>query len=234
MMDGRFCLRPGRILLAVAAAVLAASLAMAAHRRLVPTQTGETGPHLAAGQILVARRSLEDPNFAETVIVLVQVDEEGILGLIINRQTKVPVSRLARDLHGAQARSEPLYLGGPVATTGIMGLIRTGNKPEEAKHVFGDVYMISSKAAVEKAIASSSDSKTFRLYLGYAGWDVGQLQWEMGMDAWDVLPANAGTVFDPHPETLWTRLVGQEDLRMARLRNPIRFPALSLSAHAAD
>ncbi len=235
-MDGRvvFGVRPARILFAVTAAVLGASLVLCADWRLVPVQGDETGPHLAAGQILVARRSLEDPNFAETVIVLVQVDEDGILGLIINRQTKVPVSRLARDLRGAQGRSEPLYLGGPVATTGIMGLIRTGTKLEEAKHVFGDVYMISSKPAVEKAIASSSDSKTFRLYLGYAGWDSGQLEWEMGMDAWDVLPANAGTVFDPHPETLWTRLVGQEDLRMARLRNRARFLVVNLAAHAAD
>lgn len=235
-MDGRTHLRrrPARILLAAAAVVLVASPTTAADWRLVPAQANETVPHLAAGKILVARRSLEDPNFAETVIVLVQVDEDGTLGLIINRQTKVPVSRLSRDLHGAQGRSEPLYLGGPVATTGIMGLLRTGTKLEDAKHVFADVYMISSKPAVEKAIASSSDSKTFRLYLGYAGWDAGQLEWEMGMDAWDVLPPNAGIVFDPHPETLWTRLVEQEDLRMALLRNSIRFLALSLPAHAAD
>jgi len=150
--------------------------------------------------------------------VLVRYDDEGTVGLIVNRQTKVPLSRLSRDLEGAKGRSEPLYMGGPVATSGIMALIRASAKPDEAKHVSGDVYIISSKTTLEKAMAANIDSKTFRLYLGYAGWDAGQLEWEMGMDAWDVLPANAGIVFDPHPETLWPRLVEQEDMRMATAR----------------
>jgi len=207
--------------LGMAAAVsLVASAALAARWRLIPAQADKPAQQLAAGKILVARRSLEDPNFAETVIVLVQYDDDGTLGLIINRQTKLPVSRLARDLQGAKGRAEPLFLGGPVALSGVMGLIRTETKLEDATHVFGDVYMISSKTSVEKAIASTSDAKTFRLYLGYAGWDAGQLEWEMSMDAWDVMPANAGIVFDSHPETLWQRLVNQEDERMAFLRTP--------------
>jgi putative transcriptional regulator len=185
---------------------------------LVQAQEQREPPHLAAGKILVARRSLADPNFAETVIVLVRYDDEGTVGLIVNRQTKVPLSRLSRDLEGAKGRSEPLYMGGPVATSGIMALIRASAKPDDAKHVSGDVYIISSKATLEKAMAAKIDSRTFRLYLGYAGWDAGQLEWEMGMDAWDVLPANAGIVFDPHPETIWSRLVEQEDMRMASAR----------------
>jgi len=208
-------IKPARFLRIAAVVGLAASAALASRWRLVPVQADAPAKHLAAGKILVARRSLADPNFAETVIVLVQYDEEGTLGLIVNRQTKLPVSRLARDLEGAKGRTEPLYLGGPVAMSGVMGLIRTTAKLEEAKRVFGDVYMISSKNAVEKAMASNSDPKTFRLYLGYAGWDAGQLEFEMGMDAWDVLPANPAIVFDPHPETLWDRLVEQEDLRIA-------------------
>ena len=220
-MDGRahIRVRPARFLRIAAVVALVTSAALASRWRLAPVQTDAPTKHLAAGKILVARRSLEDPNFAETVIVLVQFDEEGTLGLIVNRQTKFPVSRLARDLDGAKGRMEPLYLGGPVAVSGVMGLIRTSAKLEDAKRVFGDVYMISSKGAVEKAIASNSDPKTFRLYLGYAGWDAGQLEFEMRLDAWDVLPANPAIIFDSHPETLWTRLSEQEDLRIAAVRN---------------
>ena len=220
-MDGRAHLRvkPSRVLRIAAVVALVASAALASRWRLVPVQTDAPPKHLAAGKILVARHSLEDPNFAETVIVLVQYDEEGTLGLIVNRQTKLPVSRLARDLLGAKGRTEPLYLGGPVAVSGVMGLVRTAEKLEDAKRVFGDVYMISSKSAVEKAMASNTDPKTFRLYLGYAGWDAGQLEFEMGLDAWDVLPANPAIVFDPHPETLWTRLSEQEDMRIAAAQN---------------
>jgi len=180
-----------------------------------PVQAEAAKP-LAPGKILVARRSLEDPNFAETVILLVQYDEEGTLGLIVNRQTKLPVSKLARDLEGAKGRAEPLFMGGPVAIQGVMGLVRSAAKLDDGKHVAGDIYMISSKAAVEKAMASNTDAKSFRLYLGYAGWDAGQLEFEMSLHAWDVLPASPALVFDSHPETLWERLVGREDEQIAQ------------------
>ena len=227
--------QPPRFLLITAAVVLLTTAAFAASFRLVPVQASEKARELAPGKILVARRSLEDPNFAETVILVVQHNGDGTLGLILNRQTKFTVSRLARDLAGAKGRTEPLYLGGPVETSGVMGLIRTTAKLDDSTHVFADVYMISSKPAVEKAIASTSDTKTFRLYLGYAGWDTGQLEWEMGLDAWDVVPANAEIVFDPHPETLWSRLAQQEGMQMvAAPATPYGFPARILSVHAAD
>ena len=109
-----------------------------------------------------------------------------------------------------------MYLGGPVETEGVMALVRSRSKIDEAKHVLGDIYMISSKTSLEKTISANSASSSIRLYLGYAGWDAGQLEWELGMDAWNVLPENAPVVFDAHPETLWSRLVDQEDLQMAR------------------
>lgn len=197
---------------------LAASAMPAVHRSLlVPTQAGGLAKELAAGKLLVARRSLQDPNFTQTVILLVEhSDEEGAVGLILNRQTKIPLSRLSKELEGAKGRSEPLYLGGPVQTEGVMALVRSRSKLEEAKHVLADIYMISSKTSLEKTISSNTASSSLRLYLGYAGWDAGQLEWELGMDAWDVLPATAAVVFDAHPETLWSRLVEQSELQMAR------------------
>ena len=236
-MAGRVDLRVrrARVVSTLAAVALAVSAAAADRPRLVPVQADDKAKQLGAGKILVARRSLADPNFAETVVLLVQYDEDGTLGLIINRQTKVPVSRLWKEIQAARGRTEPLYVGGPVATSGLMALLRTGIKPDEAQHVFADVYMISSKTAVEKAVGSSADAKTLRLYMGYAGWDGGQLEWEMGMDAWDVLPAKSGIVFDPHPETLWSRLVEQEGMQMAGLRpERLLFWRLPWSLHAAD
>jgi putative AlgH/UPF0301 family transcriptional regulator len=207
-----------RVLLVTALVALAASAAPAVRRRLlVPLQAGALAKDLAAGKLLVARRSLQDRNFAETVILLVQHSEdEGTVGLILNRQTKIPLSRLSKEIEGAKGRTEPLYLGGPVQTEGVMALVRSRAKLEEAKHVLADIYMISSKASLEKTISSNSAANSLRLYLGYAGWDAGQLEWELGMNAWDVLAASAAVVFDPHPETLWSRLVDQQELQMAR------------------
>jgi len=207
-----------RLLWVAVLVALAASAAPAVRRRLlIPSQAGGLAKELAAGKLLVARRSLQDPNFAETVILLVEHSgDEGTVGLILNRQTKIPLSRLSKEIEGAKGRTEPLYLGGPVQTEGIMALVRSRAKLEEAKHVLADIYMISSKASLEKTISSNSAASSLRLYLGYAGWDAGQLEFELGMDAWDILPATAAVIFDPHPETLWSRLVEQTELQMAR------------------
>ena len=213
-------IRPARLVWITAAAALIASAAMAMRRPLfVPTQAGPRFKELTAGKILVARRQLLDPNFARTVILLVHHDEEGTAGLIINRQTKVPLSRLSKEMESAKGRSDPLYLGGPVEQSGLMALLRSRTKPEDAKPVVADIYLISVKAALEKTMASGVASSVFRLYLGYAGWDAGQLEWEMGQDAWEILPANAGIVFDPHPESLWGRLAEEAEVQVAGLYN---------------
>jgi len=210
-----FGLRPARLVWIAAAAALMGSAAMVVRRPPVVTvQTRPRARDLATGKILVARRSLVDPNFAESVILLVQHDDDGTAGLIINRQTKIPLSKLSPEMDSAKGRTDRLYHGGPVQPAGIMALLRSRTKPEEAKPVVEDVYVISSKAALEKTVASGAAASTFRVYLGYAGWDAGQLAWELKMNAWDVLPANPVIVFDAHPETLWPRLAAEESMQL--------------------
>jgi putative AlgH/UPF0301 family transcriptional regulator len=213
--QAQFDLRPVRLVWIAAVAALIGSAATVVRRPpVVPVQTRSHARDLATGKILVARRSLVDPSFAETVILLVQHDEDGTAGLIINRQTKIPLSKLSPEMDSAKGRTDRLYHGGPVEPAGIMALLRSRTKPEDAKAVVEDVYVISSKAALEKTVASGAAASTFRIYLGYAGWDAGQLAWELKMDAWDVLPANPGIVFDPHPETLWPRLAEEESMQL--------------------
>jgi putative transcriptional regulator len=209
-----FGLGPARVVWIAAAAALMDSAATVVRRSpIVPVQTRPRARDLATGKILVARRSLVDPNFAETVILLVQHDDDGTAGLIINRQTKIPLSKLSQEMDSAKGRTDRLYSGGPVQPAGIMALLRSRTKPDDAKAVVQDLYVISSKAALEKTVASGAAASTFRIYLGYAGWDAGQLAWELRMDAWDVLPANPAIVFDAHPETLWPRLAEEESMQ---------------------
>ena len=220
--QAHFGLRPARLVWIGAAAALIGSAATAVRRPpvvpvqtwLVPVQARSRARDLATGKILVARRSLVDPNFAETVILLVQHDDDGTAGLIINQQTKIPLSKLSQEMDSAKGRTDRLYHGGPVQPAGIMALLRSSTTPEDAKAVVQDLYVISSKAALEKTVASGAAASTFRIYLGYAGWDAGQLAWELKMNAWDVLPANPAVVFDAHPETLWPRLAEQESMRL--------------------
>jgi len=204
-----------RLVWIAAVGALIGSAAPVVRRPVIPAQTRPRARDLAPGKILVARRSLVDPSFAETVILLVQHDDDGTAGLIINRQTKIPLSKLSPEMDSAKGRTDRLYHGGPVEPAGIMALFRSRTKPEDAKPVADDLYVISSKAALEKTVASGASASTLRIYLGYAGWDAGQLAWELRMDAWDVLSANLSIVFDAHPETLWQRLAEEQSMQLA-------------------
>jgi putative transcriptional regulator len=161
---------------------------------------------VAAGSVLVAEPDAPDPSFAETVILMVHYNSSGGMGLVLNRRTKFPVSRIISAVPGAEKRSDPVYVGGPVGRTGILGLVRKRVAPEGAERVLADVHLVSTKAQLEKILAEGAKPDSFRLYLGYSGWGAGQLEREMSLGLWRVIPGDAQIVFDPDPDTLWERL----------------------------
>jgi putative transcriptional regulator len=170
---------------------------------------------LAAGKLLVASPDLPDPNFAKTVVLLVQYDADGVMGLILNRRSKVPISRVLDGLAGAKNRPEPVYAGGPVGRTDVLALVRSRRPPGDAKRVVGDVFLVSTKEGLEKTFASAADSDTVHVYLGYSGWTAPQLQHELDLGAWYILQGSAKTVFDSEPDALWPQLMRETEMRIA-------------------
>ena len=178
---------------------------------------------LAPGMFLVASRDLGDPNFAHSVVLLVHYDDDnGAVGLIINRQTDVPLSRVFSELKEAKDRADPIYVGGPVETGGVLALLKADSKPKGAEPVFGDVYLISSKMLLAKTLADGVEASQFHAYLGYAGWARDQLEHEVELGAWHVLPADAGNIFHPVPDSVWERLIRRTEVRIARQRHSDR------------
>src|SRR5215475_7512801 len=86
----------------------------------VVTSQSQRATDLAVGKLLVAPRNAPDPNFAESVILLAQLDKTGALGLMINHRTRVPISRVLEEFKAANNRSDPVYLGGPVELEVVM------------------------------------------------------------------------------------------------------------------
>jgi putative transcriptional regulator len=197
-------------LLSIAAVVLLSESAvqMAAAQSMQPSD-------LAAGKMLVASRDLPDPNFAKTVVLLVQYDDEGVVGLILNRRSKVPLSRVLDDVDGAKDRPDPIYAGGPVGRTDMLALLRSRGKLEDSKRVFADICLVSSKELLKKTLASPPEANIVHVYLGYSGWTMEQLQNEVDLGAWYIFPGDAQAVFDPNPDSLWSRLILQTELRIA-------------------
>lgn len=181
-----------------------------------PAQPRGRIANLAAGKFLAAHRDLADPNFAETVVLLVHYDKDGAMGLIINRQTKIPLSRVLEGFEHAEGRKDPVYFGGPVLPNGILGLLRSPTKVEKARHIFSDVYLLSNKELLEKALAAGTRQNAFRIYLGYSGWGAGQLEHELDLGMWYVFRGDPRMVFDPYPDSVWPRLVQRTQLQIAR------------------
>jgi len=195
-------------------AIAALALCLEAGVRLVQAQSTRPAD-LAAGKLLVASPDLPDPNFAKTVVLLVQYDADGVVGLILNRRSKIPVSRVLDEVAGAKDRQDPVYAGGPVGRTEVLALVRSTRPPGDAKRVFGDVFLASSREALEKTFASATESGMVRVYLGYSGWTRPQLEHELDLGAWYIFQSSAKAVFDSDPNSLWPQLIRETELRIA-------------------
>jgi putative transcriptional regulator len=185
---------------------------------LLPVQS-RNPKDLGVGKVLVASRGLGDPDFSRTVVLLVSYDEKGVVGLILNRRTDLPLSQVL-DLKGAKDRSDPVYLGGPVAPSAALALLESSAKVEKADKVFSNVYLISDRAAFEQTISARPDARVFHVYLGYAGWTQDQLQTETQAGAWFVFPAEATTVFNSRPDSLWPQMIEKTELHWASEQPP--------------
>lgn len=179
------------------------------------------GQSLATGNLLVATEKLGDPNFAESVVLIIQHDDEkGTVGVILNRRTKIPITKLFPDIKGASG--DPVFMGGPVSLAAAQALLKLPSAKGQATRVLGDIYATGSKEMIEASVRSRTKPSEFRLYLGYAGWAPGQLEAEIRMGAWTVLTTRPALVFDPDPDSLWDRLTHESHMQIAGL--PLRAP----------
>jgi putative transcriptional regulator len=171
---------------------------------------------LAAGALLVSARRLPDPNFANTVILLVDYGHEGAVGLVVNRRSDATLGRLFPNLKPSLATAGRAFFGGPVQKTQAMALVRAPEAPARARHVVDGIHLVSAREAVEALVASDTASSRYRVYFGYAGWSPGQLEAETAEGVWHVLGADAGVVFAEDPSTMWPQQIARTEMIQAR------------------
>jgi putative transcriptional regulator len=176
--------------------------------------------NLRPGALLVAERNLPDPNFTDSVVVLAQFDDkDGAMGLIVNQQTSVPLSRVIPDL---KSRADAtVFVGGPVSGDSVLVLARSTRPIDDSQHIVSDLYLVTSRQSLEAQLQSGGRERV-RVYLGYCGWSPGQLEREIVAGGWYVLPPDSGIVFDPDPDSVWEREVKKSEGLMARLPILIR------------
>jgi putative transcriptional regulator len=172
----------------------------------------------AAGRLLVATPLLTDPNFDRTVIFVCVHDADGAFGVVLNR----PVEARARELvsEWAPRISAPgaLHAGGPVERGSFLGLglwaqrDPAGAIPEWWTPVRHGIGLVNLAANPEE----TGELEALRIFHGYAGWGAGQLDAEIGEDAWFVVDAHADDAFTDRPDRLWNAVLARQrgDLAM--------------------
>ncbi len=167
------------------------------------TFAGKPGP----GMFLVAKRALDDSHFGQSVVYLVEHDEDGTLGLIVNRSSDVSLSEAVPDIEDEQATAHALYYGGPVGLPMILMLIRNESAREGMAHVADDVYISSDRRILDEVLELKKPDSELRFYIGYSGWAAGQLDFELVRGDWHVVTAHTDAIFSGETELLWNRLI---------------------------
>ena len=163
-----------------------------------------------SNQFLIAMPELEDPNFSRTVTLICQHDENGALGVIINRTVD---SLSINDVLGQFSLPkpetggighQPIYVGGPVHNELGLVLHRGLGEWQSTLKVGGQLGLTSSRDVLE-AIAGSGGPDDCLLVLGYAGWGAGQLDFEIRQNAWLTVPADPRIIFEVEVEQRWAQ-----------------------------
>lgn len=154
-------------------------------------------------QMLIAMPNMTDNNFAGSVTLLCQHNEEGAIGITINRQSEFSLGEILAQLHidceNDTIRTMPVLEGGPVAPDRGFVLHSPMEGFESSMAVSSEI-MVTTSRDVLAAIAKGGGPEKFVVALGYAGWGGGQLEGELRENAWLSVAADTGIVFDmPFP-----------------------------------
>ncbi|MBM4092007.1 MAG: YqgE/AlgH family protein [Planctomycetes bacterium] len=153
------------------------------------------------GHFLVASPHLTDKNFYRSVVLMIQHDEEGAFGVVLNRPTRNTIADLWSLIAETPCpKQQPIHMGGPVS--GPLIAIHSEAAQSEMEVTEG-VYFSTAKEAIIEVVMHASGP--FRLFVGYAGWAGGQLDGELEAGGWLTTPATRADIFSDQDD-LWNRV----------------------------
>jgi putative transcriptional regulator len=158
-------------------------------------------------ELLIARNQVNDPYFRHSVVLMLpETETQQVVGLIINRPTRLTLGRLFPDSPELKARTEHAYFGGPVDVRTPSVVFRSQKEPGNAVRLYGSVYLTFDSDLISNAFQSSKPGSGPRLFLGRAQWAPGQLDNEIRLGGWYRIKAEGDLVFSPNPDNLWRTL----------------------------
>jgi putative transcriptional regulator len=170
---------------------------------------------VGAGRLLVAAPALVDPNFAHSVVLLLDYDDNGALGVVLNRPSPVPVGDVLP--HWSDVVGEPgvLFHGGPVSLDSALGvatLPSPDGEPIGWRRLFDDTGMLDLDTPTELVVPAVSG---MRIFIGYAGWGREQLEAELAEGSWYVVASEPSDLLTGDPGALWKRVLRRQPGELA-------------------
>jgi putative transcriptional regulator len=152
---------------------------------------------------LIAMPAMADPNFSRTLTYVAEHNDQGALGIIVNRPLDMTLTtlfeRIDLPLHAAGFEAQPVYFGGPVQTDRGFVLHRPAGEWHSTLKVNDDIGLTSSRDILQ-SLGENGEPGEVLVSLGYAGWSPGQLEQELAANAWLTVPADLSIIFDLPPE----------------------------------
>lgn len=169
------------------------------------------------GVLLVASTELSDGVFDQSVVLVLDADESGSLGVVLNREAAIDLRSALPAWAPLVSEPQVLFEGGPVSQEGAICLA-SPRRPEEEppgwRSLFDAVGLLHLDTPVEIAEGAYRD---LRIFAGYAGWAAGQLEHELDQGWWHVVRATYADVYDADPDTLWRRVLRRQGGDLALL-----------------
>lgn len=172
-----------------------------------------------AGTLLLANVDLLEPTFRRSVVYVVEHNDSGTLGVVLNQPSEMAVYNVLPQWADLVAKPKSMFIGGPVKRDAALclGILRVGADPEGivgVRHVAGRIVMVDLDADPEPI---STAVEGVRIFAGYAGWTIGQLDGEIERNDWMVLSALPSDVLVQPRVDLWARVLRRQPLPMAML-----------------
>jgi putative transcriptional regulator len=171
------------------------------------------------GQLLIASPKIVDPNFRRVVVYMAEHNDEGAMGLVLNRPAEATVSEAVPDLEWLAGDGDAgVWVGGPVSPASVIVLAEFEDPASAALIVEGDLGFV--PAEIEDRDAFAAGVRRARIFAGHSGWGPGQLEAELEEDSWIVEPARRGDVFTADPDALWSQVLrrkGREYVLLATM-----------------
>jgi putative transcriptional regulator len=177
------------------------------------------------GKLILAGPMLKDPNFDRTVVFITEHNEDGAMGLVLNRPSEATVGDAVPDLTWIADPDDAIYVGGPVAPNGVIVLAEWDDPTQAVVLVEDDLGFVPGDADDPDALAAAV--RRARVYAGHAGWGPGQLEGEVAEEAWIVEAPRREELFSDDAEGLWPAVLRRMGREFALLSTMPPDPSLN-------